>query len=84
MASLTVAILLKNSFSADERNFSASLVHPTRGNVRDQHRFPQRRSQIFVAVPQWLAAAERTKTRPSRDFWNRSILDFWEVGLSFF
>jgi hypothetical protein len=58
----SVPILLKNSFSADERNFSASLVHPTRGDVREPHRFPQKRSQTFVAVPQWLAAAEKTKT----------------------
>jgi len=28
-------ILLKKSFSADGRNFSASLVHPMRGDVRD-------------------------------------------------
>jgi hypothetical protein len=30
-----VPILLKKSFSADEQKFSASLVHPARGDMRD-------------------------------------------------
>jgi hypothetical protein len=59
---------LKKSFSAGERNFSASLVRPARGDMRGPHRFPQNRSQTFVAVLQRLAAAERTKNRSSRDF----------------
>src|ERR1700738_3486939 len=45
-----VPILLKKSFLADERNFSARLVRSARGNVREPHRLTQKPPRIFASA----------------------------------
>ena len=60
-------ILLKKSFLADERTFSAPLVRPTRGDVRDH-------TKATVGprtCPADACSGGNNKNQPSRDFRSR-------------
>src|ERR1700676_2974916 len=71
-----VPILLKKSFLADERNFSARLVRSPRGNVRVPHRLTQKRPRTFASALRSFVAVETSKNRLSLDFRSGSIFDF--------
>jgi hypothetical protein len=68
--------LLQKSFWGDKRKFSAPLMRFARGAAREPYRFIQNRSPISVTVLERDLAAEKSKDRLSRDFWDCSIFDF--------
>ena len=69
-------MLSKKSFLADEQNFSAPLVGPMLGNVRDHIESRQNDTDLVHAI-QRLAATETTKT-DVRDFRSSSTFDFFD------
>ena len=69
-------IVLKKSFLTDGRIFLGPLVRCSCGDVRQPHRFTQKRPQTAVSALQSVAAAQTTKNQHSRDFRGCSIFDF--------
>jgi hypothetical protein len=70
--------VLKKSFSADERNFLGPLIRFARGDVWDRI-VSQKRPGTFISALWCLVAIETTKNRLSRDFWRRSIFNFFNT-----
>jgi hypothetical protein len=42
------------------------------------HRFSEKRPRTFVSTLKSIAAAEQSKNQHLRDFWRRSIFDFFD------
>src|SRR5271163_4911931 len=70
-------ILLKKSFRGDERNFLEPLMHFMRSDVRDHVASRKKRPRTFVSMLRHIPAAELSKNQHLRDFWRRSIFDFF-------
>jgi hypothetical protein len=76
MTSAVEGILLQKSFWEDERKFLEPLMRFARSDMREPHRFTQKRSRSFVSTLRSIAAAESAKNQLLRDFLRRSIFDF--------
>jgi hypothetical protein len=68
---------LEKSFGGGERNFLELLMRFVRSDVRDPPRFSEKRPRTFVLALWGIAAAELSKNQHLRDFWRRSIFDFF-------
>jgi hypothetical protein len=70
-------IVLKKSFSGDERNFLGPLMRFAHGDVRDHIVSAQKRPPTFVSALRSVGAVGTAKNQLSRDFRCRSIFDFF-------
>jgi hypothetical protein len=67
---------LKKSFGGGERNFLELLMSFARSDVGIP-RFSEKRPRTFVLALWGIPAAELSKNQHLRDFWRRSIFDFF-------
>jgi hypothetical protein len=74
--SALAGIVLKKSFWGDGRNFLGPLMPFARGDVRESHRFTQKRPESFVWALRSIAVVEPAKNQLLRDFRRRSVFDF--------
>ena len=70
-------ILLKKSFGGGERNFLKPLMRFVRGDARGPRRISEKRSRTFVSALRCIPTAELSKNQHLREFWRRSIFDFF-------
>src|SRR5450759_1791122 len=69
-----VPIVLKKSFSGDERHFLGPLMRFAHGDVRD-HIVSPKNGPTFVSALRSVGAVGTAKNQLSRDFRSRSIFD---------
>jgi hypothetical protein len=71
-------MLSKKSVRGNRRNYLGPLTRFVLCDVRGPRRFLEKRPRTLVSALQSIAAAEWSKNQHLRDFWCRSIFDFFD------